>query len=129
MSARRFWYGPPWRNRGDSGDCDSPRRGRHPGIGDSAAIMINPILLPELRLMLAEKDDHGLAEVMTELHPATVSDFTEGLTVDETWEVLSHAPLATQAEIFSYYSNAKQEEMVLGGGRQRMSALLEEMAP
>lgn len=91
--------------------------------------MINPILLPELRLTLAEKDDHGLAEVTTELHPATVADFTEGLTVDETWEVLSHAPLATQAEIFSYYSNAKQEEMVLGGGRQRMSALLEEMAP
>jgi magnesium transporter len=91
--------------------------------------MINPILLPELRLMLAEKDDQGLAEVTTELHPATVADFTEGLTVEETWQVLSHAPLATQAEIFSYYSNAKQEEMVLGAGRQRMSALLEEMAP
>ena len=58
----------------------------------------------------------------TELHPATVADFTEGLTVDETWEVLSHAPLGTQAEIFSYYSNTKQEEMVLGAGRQRMSA-------
>jgi magnesium transporter len=90
--------------------------------------MINPILLPELRLMLAEKDSQGLFEVTTELHPATVADFTEGLSVEETWEVLSHAPLGTQAEIFSYYSNTKQEEMVLGAGRQRMSSLLEEMA-
>jgi magnesium transporter len=90
--------------------------------------MVNPILLPELRLMLAEKDAQGLFEVTTELHPATVADFTEGLTVEETWEVLSHAPLGTQAEIFSYFSNTKQEEMVLGAGRQRMSSLLEEMA-
>jgi magnesium transporter len=91
--------------------------------------MINPILLPEIRLMLAEKDEQGLVALTTELHPASVADFTEGLTVEETWEVLSHAPLAKQAEIFSYYSNTKQEQMVLGAGRQRMSALLEEMAP
>ncbi len=91
--------------------------------------MVNPILLPELRLMLAERDAQGLFEVTTELHPATVADFTEGLSVDESWEVLSHAPLGTQAEIVSYYSNSKQEEMVLGAGRQRMSSLLEEMAP
>jgi magnesium transporter len=91
--------------------------------------MVNPILLPELRLMLSETDAQGLFEVTTELHPATVADFTEGLSVDESWEVLSHAPLGTQADIFSYYSNSKQEEMVLGAGRQRMSALLEEMAP
>jgi magnesium transporter len=90
--------------------------------------MVNPILLPELRLMLAEKDAQGLFEVTTELHPATAADFMEGLSVEETWEVLSHAPLGVQAEIFSYFSNAKQEEMVLGAGRQRMSSLLEEMA-
>jgi magnesium transporter len=91
--------------------------------------LINPILIPELRLMLAEQDDQGLIEVTTELHPATVADFTEGLDTDETWRVLGHAPLAVQADIFSYYSNAKQDEMVHGAGRQRMSALLEEMAP
>src|SRR5690242_15888768 len=79
--------------------------------------------------MLAEQDDQGLIEVTTELHPATVADFTEGLDADETWRVLGHAPLAVQADIFSYYSNSKQDEMVHGAGRQRMSALLEEMAP
>jgi magnesium transporter len=90
--------------------------------------MVNPLILPELRLMLAENDDQGLREVATELHPATVADFTEGLNVEESWRVLARAPLARQAEIFSYYPIPKQVEMVLGGGRERMSALLEEMA-
>ncbi|MDX1964719.1 MAG: magnesium transporter [Pirellulales bacterium] len=91
--------------------------------------MANPILLPELRLMLAENDDQGLTEVTNELHPATVADFTEGLSVEDVWRVLAHAPLAVQADIFSYYSNSKQEELVHEGGRRHMSALLEEMAP
>jgi len=90
--------------------------------------MVNPIILPELRLMLAENDDEGLRAVAMELHPATIADFTEGLSVDETWRVLARAPLARQAEIFSYYAIPKQVEMVLGSGRERMSALLEEMA-
>ncbi len=53
--------------------------------------MANPIILPELRLMLAEGDEQGLRDVVMELHPATVADFTEGLTVDETWKVLASA--------------------------------------
>ncbi|MCC7084050.1 MAG: magnesium transporter [Pirellulales bacterium] len=96
---------------------------------DPGAHMANPIILPELRLMLAENDDQGLRDVAMELHPATAADFTEGLTVDETWRVLARAPLAQQAEIFGYYDIPKQVEMVLGSGRERMSALLEEMAP
>lgn len=91
--------------------------------------MFNPILLPELRLMLAEGDDDGLKNFVVELHPASVAEFSEGLDVEDTWRVLVHAPLGLQAEIFSYYSDAKQDEMVHGSGRQRMSALLEEMAP
>ena len=87
--------------------------------------MVNPIILPELRLMLAENDDQGLREVATELHPATVADFTDGLTVDEIWRVLSRAPLARQAEIFAYYAIPKQVEMVLGASpaRPRSSAV------
>lgn len=90
--------------------------------------MANPIILPELRLMLAEGDDQGLRDVVMELHPATVAEWTEGLDVDETWRVLARAPLARQAEVFAYFSLPKQVEMVLGSGRERMGALLEEMA-
>jgi magnesium transporter len=89
--------------------------------------MLNPILLPELRTMLAEGDDAGLAEVMATLHPATIAEFSEGLTVAETWRLLEHGPIKQQAEIFAYFPLAKQVEMVSGVGRERMSKLLEAM--
>lgn len=90
--------------------------------------MVNTLILPELRAMLEEQDDQGLAEVTAELHPATVADFTEGLSSAETWRVLDHAPIARQAEIFPYYSPEKQVELVMEGGREHMPKLIEEMA-
>lgn len=91
--------------------------------------MIHPILLPELRMMLAEGDEEGLREFATALHPATVAECAEDLDIEETWRLLSHAPLTEQAEIFSYFPLHKQIEMVDGAGRERMSKLIEEMAP
>lgn len=91
--------------------------------------MYNTLLLPELREMFSTGDNVGLSEVMTELHPATVADFSEGLTVDETWHLLDHAPVDRQAEVFSFFPLDKQVEMVDGVGRERMSKLLEAMPP
>jgi hypothetical protein len=50
--------------------------------------MYNPLLLPELREMLSTGDEQGLSDVLTELHPATIADFSEGLSVEETWKLL-----------------------------------------
>jgi magnesium transporter len=91
--------------------------------------MYNPLLLPELREMLAAGDADGLAAVLHELHPATVADFSEGLSVEETWQMLSFAPVEKQAEVFSFFPLDKQVEMVSGVGRDRMSKLLEAMSP
>jgi magnesium transporter len=91
--------------------------------------MINPLFLPELREMLATEDRQGLTEVMTELHPATIADFSEGLSVEETWQLLDHASVERQAEVFSFVPLDKQVEMVAGIGRDRMSKLLEAMSP
>jgi magnesium transporter len=91
--------------------------------------MYNPLLLPELREMLSTEDHQGLSEVMTELHPATIADFSEGLSDEETWKVLDHAPVDRQAEVFSFFQLDKQVEMVSGVGRERMSKLLEAMSP
>ena len=91
--------------------------------------MYNPILLPELREMLAEGDKQGLGALMTEVHPVTAADWSEGLDVAQTWQLFDHAPIDRQAEVFTCYSIAKQVEMVSGVGRERMSKLLEEMAP
>lgn len=91
--------------------------------------MINPLLLPELREMLASGNTIGLSETMAELHPAMMAEFSEGLSVDETWQVLRHAPIERQAEIFSFFPLTKQVELVDGTGRNHVSKLLEEMSP
>jgi magnesium transporter len=90
--------------------------------------MANPLLLPEIRSMIAAGDDQGLAEIMNELHPATVAEFAEGLSVEETWELLAHADVGQQAEVFPFFSAEKEVELVEGIGRERMSKLLEAMS-
>jgi magnesium transporter len=91
--------------------------------------MVNPILLPELREMLAADDSTGLREFCEALHPATVAEFIEGLSVDETWLVLAQADLSRQAEIFEFLPLPKQIEMVSAVQRPRMARLLEAMSP
>ncbi len=90
--------------------------------------MANPLLLPEIRSMMAEGDDQGLAEVMNELHPASVAEFAEGLSVEEVWALLSRADVRRQAEVFAFFSPEKEVELVEGVGRERMSRLLEAMS-
>jgi len=91
--------------------------------------MYNPLLLPELREMLAAHDANGLSAVIDELHPATTADFSEGLSVEETWQLLDYAPVEKQADVFAFFPIEKQVEMVSGVGRDRMSRLLEAMSP
>lgn len=89
---------------------------------------MNPLLLPEIREMIAEKDDQGLSEIMTELHPASIAEFAEGLTVEETWTLLSHGDVSRQAEVFAFFSPEKEKVLVEGIGREHMSRLLEAMS-
>lgn len=91
--------------------------------------MSNPLFLPELRGMLEADDTDGLAEVLTELHPATVAEFSEALNTAETWQMLDQAPIEKQAEVFSFFPIDKQVEMATGTGRDRMSRMIEAMAP
>jgi magnesium transporter len=88
----------------------------------------NPILIPELRVMLAEGDVAGLQEVAEELHPATVAEFSEGLDDRELWQMLDAVPAERQAEIFPYFSMPRQVELVKAADRQHLGPLLEWMA-
>lgn len=89
---------------------------------------MNPLLLPEIRQMISEKDDQGLTEIMTELHPASIAEFAEGLSVEEVWTLLSHGSVPRQAEVFPFFTPEKEVELVRGIGRERMSKLLEAMS-
>jgi magnesium transporter len=88
----------------------------------------NPILIPELRVMLAEGDTAGLREVAKELHPATVAEFSEGLDDRELWQMLDALPVERQAEIFPYYPMPRQVELVKAGDRAHLGPLIEWMA-
>jgi len=89
----------------------------------------NPILIPELRVMLAEGDTAGLREVAAELHPATVAEFSEGLDDRELWQMLEALPVEQQAEIFPYFQMPRQIELVKAGDRAHLGPLIEWMAP
>jgi magnesium transporter len=88
----------------------------------------NPILIPELRVMLAEGDASGLREVAQELHPATVAEFTEGLDDREIWQLLDAVPVERRAEIFAYYPMSRQVDLVKQADRAHIGPLLEWMA-
>ena len=91
-------------------------------------VTANPLLIPELRVMLAEGDAIGLREVGEELHPATVAEFSEGLDDREIWQLLDTVPVGRQAEIFPYYPMPRQVELVKAADRQHLGPLLEWMA-
>jgi magnesium transporter len=91
-------------------------------------VTANPLLIPELRVMLAEGDAIGLREVGEELHPATVAEFSEGLDDREIWQLLDTVPVGRQAEIFPYYPMPRQVELVKSADRQHLGPLLEWMA-
>lgn len=78
--------------------------------------------------MIAEGDDEGLSVVMNELHPASIAEFAEGLSVEETWQLLSHGDVHRQAEVFPFFTDEKEVELVEGVGAERMSRLLEAMS-
>ncbi len=90
--------------------------------------MINPLLLPELRELLAAGDHATISKLLKELHPASIADITEGLEVDETWKVLASAPVERQAEAFRFFPPEKQQDLVAGMGRERLAQLLQAMS-
>jgi len=89
--------------------------------------MTDHLLLPDIRIMLAETDDAGLAAVMSELHPATIADCCEGLSIEEIWQLFEHTSIEKQAHVFPFLPRAKQVQMVRGTGQEHMSRLIEKM--
>ena len=92
-------------------------------------VTANPLLIPELRVMLAEGDVEGLRGVADELHPASVAEFSEGLGDAELWQLLDALPVSNQAHIFPYYTLSRQVDLVKAADRQHLGPLLETMAP
>ena len=77
--------------------------------------MINTLYLPELREMLTEGNVAELREFCTALHPARTAEFMEGLTTDESWQVMKHAPPWLRGQIFAFLDEEKKVQILKTG--------------
>lgn len=91
--------------------------------------MYDPLLLPELREMLLEKDTRAMKEFCEVLYPGIVAENLEALTDEEVWQILSQATLEKQAEIFEFIDLNRQTELVQLLDSEKLSELIAQMAP
>lgn len=90
--------------------------------------MYYELLLPDLRMALAENDDLALREFCEVLFPAACAEILAELNAADAWRVLSKCRLERRAEIFGFLPLAFQVELVDLIDRQSLSRLIEEMA-
>jgi magnesium transporter len=89
----------------------------------------NPLLQPDLKLMLSENDELGLQQFCEVLNPVIVAEVLQGLEPAETWRVLLSSDIERQAEIFELIEPSQQIELVASIDRQHLSKLVEAMSP
>jgi magnesium transporter len=91
--------------------------------------MVNTLYLPEIREMLATDNREELREFCTALHPARTAEFMDGLSANEAWQVLLAADLSTRVEIFTYFEEHFQQEILESQDRDQIAELVTELAP
>lgn len=94
----------------------------------AGTLVYNPLLQPDVKLMLAEEDHLGLREFCDVLNPIIVAEVLQGLDSAETWRVLSSTSIDRQAEIFEAIDPTDQIELVAAVDRKHLSKLIEAMS-
>ncbi|MBX3420609.1 MAG: magnesium transporter [Pirellulaceae bacterium] len=89
--------------------------------------MINVLLLPELREMLATQDQEELQQFCTALNPTRTAEFMEGLTHDEAWQVLQATDVPRRAEIFQYFDHDRQIALLSEQDLNQVAELVAEL--
>ena len=87
----------------------------------------NPILVPELREMLATGNTKALRDFCESGHPGLVAELLSALSAEESWKVLAHLDLPLRAEIFSHLGDDLMVEMIERLRRNEIANLLTEM--
>ena len=90
-------------------------------------MVINTLLLPELREMLADENQSELQEFCVALNPGRTAEFMEGLTDVEVWTVLQYAEPDRRAEIFGYFPEERQLAMLQAQQPDQVAELVEEI--
>ena len=84
----------------------------------------NPIYLPELREMLAENNIDEMREFCTAIHPVRVAEFMGGLTPGEIWTILQTTDLENRVEIFNYFDEETQADIMEVAPREEMAEFI-----
>ena len=79
--------------------------------------------------MLADGKADSLREFCHALHPARTAEFMEGLTAEESWNVIQFSELNERVEIFGYFSPEKQQQILTDQNREQVATLVAELAP
>ena len=86
--------------------------------------------LPARASRNARREQHGGARgVLHGAAPARTAEFMEGLTAQEAWAVLRHAEMAVRVEIFGFFEEEKQIEIVETIDRDEIARFIGEMPP
>lgn len=89
----------------------------------------NPLLVPELRELLALGDAETLEDFTASGHPEVIADFISALSPDEAWKVLSYAQPDVRGEIFSRMEEEDQDEILAQLSIEQIARLLTDMPP
>ena len=89
--------------------------------------MVNTLLLPELREMLAENNSAELTEFCSALNPGRTAEFMEGLEDYDLWSVLQYAEPDRRAEIFGYFDEQRQVDLLQSQEAGEVAALVDKI--
>lgn len=90
--------------------------------------MENPLLVPEIREMIALGNTNALKELCAVAHPVDVAEFLEPLSPDEIWAVLRCVDdRSLRSEIFSHLEQSAQIKLIGTLGRRDIARLISGM--
>ena len=91
--------------------------------------MSHPLYSPEIRGLILDNDAEGLRAFADTLHPATIAEaLDDEFTPQEIWQVLTPSDIRTQAAIFEYLPEWRQEEMVSDKAGPQVGQLIGKMS-
>jgi magnesium transporter len=90
---------------------------------------MNPLLLPELRELIHDKNEKDLKTFLERLHPAQAADMIEGLKHEELSWALGILSDDKEALIFEYFPEELQYDLAIGAGRPQLAKLVTVLSP
>ncbi|MBW1721667.1 MAG: magnesium transporter [Deltaproteobacteria bacterium] len=90
--------------------------------------MKNPLLIPEIRELLAKKDIHALREFCSDSHPGVIADFLSGLTMTEIRDILLLVEPTVRVDIFSHLDSEIQLAVIELMTQEEAAVMISKMA-